>query len=470
MKDFMSKFSPMRTLRRLALWQAGELDRLRLLSEYQKSQFLNHSKLEAELSQRLKYQLLHAVDQCEYYASMGVERQMIQDDPFRALQEFPVLQRRTVQQGLSRLLAKGSNQANIFRNQTGGSTGEPVVFYVDKARQESRMAATLRHDEWAGLRLGDRRAVVWGAPQDMPPTKWRSRARQYLMGNQLWLDTSHITESKVVEFVRALKRFRPKVIIAYATSMAMVARVVREKGIQPYQPTSIITSAEVLSNENRRLISETFGCPIFNRYGCREFGVIASECGQHAGMHTMTEGLLVEVTRDGNPVKDGEQGMVLVTDLLNRAMPLIRYQIGDMARATREQCPCGRTLTRITEISGRVTDFLIASDGSLVSGVFLATYLIASRPSLGKVQLVQRELRRLTFKILKGENFSESTDIPYLTDCARKYLGSDIAIDFEFVDNIPPSASGKTQFSVCEVPHQLTDIAPVASVIKVAND
>lgn len=163
-----------------------------------------------------------------------------------------------------------------------------------------------------------------------------------------------------------------------------------------------MTSAEVLEPADRQLIEEVFGCPVFNRYGCREVGVIASECPAHQGLHIAAEGLLVEIVQGNDPVRPGESGAILVTDLLNLGMPLIRYRIGDMGTWEEGQCPCGRGLPRLREVSGRVTDFLVGADGRLVSGVYLATYVVARRTSLGQVQILQEEPGRVRYRIKPG--------------------------------------------------------------------
>ncbi len=155
----------------------------------------------------------------------------------------------------------------------------------------------------------------------------------------------------------------------------------------------------MLEPSARTLIEEVFGCRVFNRYGCREVSVIASECAEHAGMHVMAEGLYVEVVRGDRPAQPGELGAVLVTDLLNLAMPLVRYRIGDMAAVEDGGCACGRGLPRLRTVEGRVTDFLVGTDGRLVSGAALTVCVVAKRPTLGQVQLWQDRPGRVLYKI-----------------------------------------------------------------------
>ena len=184
------------------------------------------------------------------------------------------------------------------------------------------------------------------------------------------------------------------------------------------------------------MIEEVFGCPVFNRYGCREVGVIASECPAHQGMHIAAEGLLVEIVQGTDPVGPGEPGGDPGDGLAQPGTPLIRYRIGDMGTWEVGPCPCGRGLPRLREVSGRVTDFLVGADGRLVSGVYLATYVVARRTSLGQVQILQEEPGRVRYRIKPGPSFQGQDDLDYLQNETRRYLGEETCVDWEFTDNL----------------------------------
>ncbi len=162
-----------------------------------------------------------------------------------------------------------------------------------------------------------------------------------LLREPLWLDTACLTEQSLDEFHSALLRHRPRIIQAYARSAVLFARYLETRGLTPHRPRAIVTSAESLDDDDRTLLERTFGCPVFNRYGCREVSVIASECAAHTGLHVMAEGLYLEIETPTGPAKPGEVGSILVTDLLNVAMPLIRYRIGDMGSWAAGRCSCG---------------------------------------------------------------------------------------------------------------------------------
>jgi phenylacetate-CoA ligase len=437
----------------LALWRRGETAQLYYLEEFERTQHLSADELRSLQTRRLRALLRHAYQRCPFYRrsfhNAGAHPEDVRaPEDLRAL---PVLEKIDIQERGSEMVAHGWPAGDLIRNQTGGSTGTPISFYLCNDRKCSRAAATLRHNRWAGWEVGDRAAVIWGAPRDKPGSALRSRLRGALLRDPLWLDTAALTEETLLAFHRALWRQRPRIIQAYARSAVLFARFLRSQNLKPYRPLSLITTAEVLEDPDRDLLEGVFGCPVFNRYGCREVSVVASECTGHRGMHVMAEGLYVEVESQAGPAGPGQLGGILVTDLLNPAMPLIRYRIGDMGAWAAGPCPCGRTLPRLEKVSGRVTDFLVGCDGRLVSGVFLATYVVAQRPSLGQVQIHQRWAGSLTWKVRPASGFDPQADVEYLRRATSEHLGAKASADVELVEDFPASPSGKFLFSCSSV-------------------
>src|SRR5262249_16166393 len=154
---------------------------------------------------------------------------------------------RDIQEQGGRMVARDWPQDDLLPNQTGGSTGMPIRFFLDRQRKCSRAAATQRHNRWAGWEPGDRAAAIWGAPIDRPANSTRARFRAALLREPLWLDAADLSEHKLQQFHTALHQWRPKVIQAYARSAVLFARYVRDRGLTPYRPHSVVTSAEMLS-------------------------------------------------------------------------------------------------------------------------------------------------------------------------------------------------------------------------------
>jgi phenylacetate-CoA ligase len=438
----------------LDVWRSGDRDVLRFRGQFERSQWLSGEQLRELTWTRLRQLVDHAYRHCPFYRHRFDLIGLMPSDltSLEDLALIPILEKEDIQLHRDDMVAENWPRADLIPNQTGGSTGAPISFYLSGARHRSRMAAMWRHNAWADYDVGDKAAYVWGATPDAPHHSLKQWWRNLLIDRVLYLDAAHITEEKMRFFHTALGKFRPKVIQAYARSLALFAQYLKSRSLLAYQPDAIITSAEALSSGDRTLIEEVFGCSVYNRYGCREFGVIASECGEHDGMHVMEEGLHVEVVCGSRPAYAKEPGSILVTDLLNLAMPMIRYRIGDMARSDGNVCRCGRGLQTLQGIEGRVTDFLVAGDGSLVSGVFLATYVIANAASIGQVQLYQDSPGRVLYRIrqLPGKATTRQ-DLTFVECETKRHLGANTRVDFEFVDEIPNGPSGKFLYCISKL-------------------
>jgi phenylacetate-CoA ligase len=433
----------------LALWKRGETAQLRWQREFERTQFLPLDALHELQRRRLQALLSHAFDRCSFYRRRFELARLTPAD-VRCLDDLrllPPLEKRDIQDHGREMMAVDWPASDLIANQTGGSTGTPIRFFLSGDRKSSRAAATLRHNRWAGWEVGDRAAVIWGAPRDRPPDGWRARLYAAVMREPLWLDAAEMTEATLSRFHAELHRHRPTVLQCYARAVVLFARWLEANRLRPHRPRSIITSAEVLEAEDRALLERVFGCSVFNRYGCREVSVIASECPAHSGLHVMAEGLYLEIDAPHGAAAPGETGSILVTDLLNYAMPLIRYRIGDMGSWAMGNCPCGRGLPRLERVAGRVTDFLVGADGRLVSGVFLATYVVAQRPSLGQVQIRQERAGAVTYRLRPGRDFNQEPDTAYLREQTRRYLGATAEADVEIVAELPNEVSGKFLFS-----------------------
>jgi phenylacetate-CoA ligase len=439
-------------------WRSGDGAELRYLREFERTQFLPAEELQELRRSRLVRMVAHAYEQCPFYRRRFESVGFLPKD-LKSLRDFsalPILEKRQIQRHRDEMVAANWPREDLVRNQTGGSTGTPISFFLSRDRLWSRAAATRRHNRWAGWEIGDKAAYIWGAVPDLPQNTLKARLRNVLIDRELYLDTAHVTESKMNAFHTALKQFRPKIIQAYAKSLALFATYLESQDLQPYQPQAIVTSAEVLEPMDRGMIERVFGCPIFNRYGCREFSVIGSECSEHDGLHVMDEGVYVEVVRGNHATQPGELGAVLVTDLLNFAMPMIRYRIGDMAVRDDSECPCGRSLSRLQSVQGRTTDFIVGGDGRLVSGVFLATYVAAKRPTLGQLQLWQDTPGKVLYKIATGRGRVVShADQQFLAQETKRFVGADTQVEYEVVDELKAEPSGKFRFCVSKLKNVL---------------
>jgi len=428
--------------------------RLKWLRAFERWQFLPGSRLREMQWTRLKRILEHAYNSCPFYRKR-LEWLNIKPTDIRSWGDFtrnvPLLSKSDIQDNLCDLVSRSYSEDELIRDMTGGSTGSPLVFYYTKDRLDSREAATTRHRRWAGWEIGDKVAALWGSRRDIQhPRTIKSRIRQFLISRYFLLDASAITEDKMLDFAQELRVFRPKIIQGYANTLYLFARFLKSNNINGIRPKGIISSAEVLLPENRTFIESIFGCSVFDLYGSREVMLIASECESHRGMHINADSLYVEFVRDGLPAQDNQYGEIVITDLLNYGMPLIRYRIGDVGRALERVCDCGRGLPLMEIAQGRVTEFILTPDRRIVSGVTLATYVITNVPGIKQVQLTQERIDLLRVKLVRGVGYGQHSQTTLL-EKLKSFLGPNMRFEFEFAENITKESSGKYRFSISKV-------------------
>lgn len=427
---------------------------MKFIREAERAQFLPREELVQLQVRRLGALLEHAGKHCPFYvkrfADAGFDPSRIRS--LSEIEKLPLLTKADIQQHRDSMTAQNMSESDRVPNQTGGSTGSPLRFFMSPDSVYRRIANTIRHDRWAGLEPYHKGAAIWGHRRDLnAPRSTVDNLRNALFSRRVILDTSDITEEKLARFVKKLNREKPTTYVAYANSIYLIARYIKERRITGYhRPKSIITSAEVLADDQRRLLEEVFGCPVFNRYGCREFSVIASECSAHTGLHIAADTLIVEIVRNDRVCAPGELGQIVITDLHNYAMPFIRYRIEDMGVLLDTECTCGRTFPMMNIVGGRVTDFLVTPEGSVVSGAAMTIYFIARIPGIVQAQLVQKRQDFLILRLAVDSAFGESSG-QMIADSVRRFFGPNMRYEIELVDSIPVEASGKYRFSISEI-------------------
>jgi phenylacetate-CoA ligase len=439
----------------LPLWSRRHGRRhLRYVGHFERLHRSSGAEIAQAQQEALRELVAHAYDNCAYYREQ-FDRAGLRPREVRStsdLAALPPLTKDIVRsRPIEHFLARNYPADKRRKAMTGGSTGSPMVFYRDDRCIDMRWAATIAFDRWYGWDIGEKMGVVWGARTDY---EWhrtlKARVRNFLVDRVLPLDSSSMTRAKVREYIAALRRFRPRMVLGYPNPLYMVAREMIETGINDLRPRAVVSTAEPLADEQRATIGDAFGCRVFDRYTSRESGIIATECEAGDGMHISAGSVLVEAVRGDHAAGDGEPGVLLVTDLLNYAMPLIRYRIGDVAAVTHEPCSCGRGLPRLQRVAGRVTDFLVATDGSLVSGIAMWS-MLREVEFPGQAQFIQERRGEVTARIAGREGIAPA-DLERLQQALRRYLGADMGLHFEYVEQIEPTPSGKYLYTVCRVP------------------
>jgi phenylacetate-CoA ligase len=332
-------------------------------------------------------------------------------------------------------------------NSSGGSLGHPVTLVQDTDFRRWSYATDLYYyREFLGADLDSvSKVVLWGSERDLfgespgPSTRFAWWLTQTTL-----LNTFKVAESDFVAYVDRINARRPYFVRGYAGSLYQLARIVRRRNLRLHRPRFVVSSAEVLRPPMRAEIEEAFGARVYDFYGSREVGAMAGEC-QRGKLHVFTFNNLLEVlAEDGRPAPPGEEGRVVVTNLHNYSMPMIRYEIGDTALRA-EGCTCGSRLPALVRIAGRITDHFPTARGDIVHGEYF-THLFYFRDWVAEFQVLQRELNRIEvyWVPLAEIPASEKEDIEAKI---RLVMGEECAIDWRRVDEVPRTPEGKLLFT-----------------------
>jgi phenylacetate-CoA ligase len=261
--------------------------------------------------------------------------------------------------------------------------------------------------------------------------------------------------------IQILKKVKPDVMWGYPSGIKLLAKEVQEKDIKGVSPRLIFTASEVLDSETRNFINSGFNVNLFDVYGAWETGCMAWECDEHAGYHMSMDTVLMEfVDENGEHVNSGERGKVVVTNLHSYAMPIIRYEIGDFAIPTDEECSCGSGGYLMKAIEGRSKDILLTSNGKIIVSSFVpylfypdCIYSEATVKQYQKIkqfQVIQKTKDGILIKIVK-EPGSDEEEFNYILTNFKNVFGENIDIKLTFVESIPPLPSGKSTYVISNI-------------------
>lgn len=445
------------TIYRHLLWPLWEAARGRptkaRLAYLERSQFRPPEELEALQIGKLRRLLVYAATRSPFYrrrfdaAGFDPARLRSLDD----LERLPLLSREEAQRSQAEMVVPG---IRLLEKSTSGTTGQPFRFRYSPDSEVWRQATKLRAYGWAGAVPGARTVHFWG-PAAVPPDRKKALkiALDRALRRELYLDCARQGEADLRAAVDALRRLRPACLVGFTQATVQLGRFILRHGLRSWPPMRVICGAERLFPQDRPVLEAAFGAPgsVFETYGCREFMLIASECEAHQGLHLSMENLVVEIVDErGRRLPDGEVGQVVVTDLHNFGMPLIRYVTSDLAAAmpSSARCACGRGLRRLSHLEGRQQDLLRGRDGRGIPGLVFNAVIAGLGGKVDQFQAVQRRDGRIDLLLVPGPDYDERV-VEGLRHRLAPYLG-DLPLHVDVVGAIPPLPSGKRRHVVIE--------------------
>ncbi len=423
-----------------------------VLAELERTQWLSPESMAEYQTRRLNALLQKALVHSPWHADRL--RAASLDDAVRAdgvkladLARLPTMDKRDARDNVEHLVWREA-PGGIFKYTTGGSSGEPLIFYFGRTRQAADAAGRLRARRWWGVQPGDREVYLWGAPVELNKTDRIKTLRDRLV-NQLLLNAFEMSPASMDDYLQAIRSWNPKAIYGYASSLALLAAHAESKGIKLRAPALRVVSStgEPLFPHQRELIERVFGVPVSVEYGARDAGLLALQ-SPDGTLLQMSETHIIEVLDEaGNAVEEGE---AVITSLVSDAQPFIRYRTGDVVKRSGCADPDGRGLTVLDAVVGRQTDFIVAADGRIMHALAVI-YVLRAIPGVGQFKLIQHTVDQIEVQVVPDARWNDSARTAVLVGL-RARLGSELVVDLKLLDVIAPEASGKHRYVVSYVP------------------
>ncbi|HZX25444.1 MAG TPA: phenylacetate--CoA ligase family protein [Telluria sp.] len=424
---------------------------VRVRRELERSQYWAEERLHSARLERLRGLLAEAQKRSPYYRDRFAALGFDAASDLRSLadlQHLPLLDKATIRAHADTIRSTAAGP--LQRMTTGGSSGEPLTFYVGRERTSHDVAAKWRATRWWGVDVGDREMVIWGSPIELQAQDRVRALRDRLLRTEL-LPAFDLAAPQLDRYLQRILKRRPRMLFGYPSALAYLARHAREQGLRMDRAgvqVAFVTS-ERLYDEQRADIAQVFGCAVANGYGGRDAGFVAHECPA-GNMHISAEDIVVEtVDARGMQTPPGVPGEIVVTHLCTRAFPFIRYRTGDIGALSQARCPCGRTLPLLQEIQGRSTDFVVAQDGTVLHGLALI-YVLRDIPQV-RVFRVEQESLSLTRVLLVLDAPLDDGLRNRVVQGFRARLGPQVQVEVRQVAAIAPERSGKFRYVVSKL-------------------
>ncbi len=420
----------------------------RAYEELKLSQYFESERLVRAQWQQVKKIIFFASQQVPYYRNLFKKRRIKIEDinDFKNFSQIPILTKETARDNFKAL--HSLNYKKYFRYTTSGSTSRALAIDIEKSALGYYQAAQYRGFSWYGILPGEPGIKLWGVPVNMS----RRRAEWFkdLLMNRIRFSAFNLSEKQLYSYFQRFKKFKPGYIYGYASALAHFAHFIKDKDLDISQckPKVVFSTAEILYPHQKKLIGSVFNCPVAEEYGCAEFGIVAFECPR-GHLHISSENIYLEiVNEDSRGI-----GQVVITGLVNRVMPLIRYQLGDLAKMDTSTCDCEISLPKIEIIAGRDNDTIKTPEGKILHSEILA-YINRNLEKRGcglkEFKIIQKAIDVLLVLVIK-DNQQEKRIIKLFSEQIRDNISSQMTVNFEFVEKIPLQESGKVRYFVSEI-------------------
>lgn len=392
---------------------------------------------------KLKDFLIHCSQNSQYYKRIlkKININKINEEEF---EQIPVLTKDIIRTNFNNLISVDAQKRNCFYNTSGGSTGEPVKFVQDESYRKWANATNLYYynDILDVHEPSIKKVLLWGSERDLfaKNRDFKGKFANWV-NNVKFLNTFKMNPNDMDRYVNIINSFKPELIRGYASSLYEFCRYIEKKGKDIHSPKFVISTAEPLRNRMKEQIENVMGTKVYNFYGSREISNLAGEC-ERGSLHFFPFWNKYEVLDDNNkPLKQGKEGKIILTNLFNYSMPLLRYEIGDIGAIGTKKCKCGNIMPTLEKVSGRLYENFIKKDGTFIYGHYF-TYQFYFKDWIKSFQIIQEDYDKIRIVAVLNSDINNS-DKKEIERKIRLLMGQTCEIKWDFVDEIATTKSGK---------------------------
>ena len=416
---------------------------LEILKELEKSQWLPHEKIADLQLEKLKYIFCHSYEKIPYYRRVLREYGL---NPYHIrslgdIEKYPILKKEDVKENFADLII--TPKAKRFEERyTSGTTGLAFGFIKDRVATSHMRAIDFRAYGWHGIDVGSKQGRFWSSEIKQEGV-YRQRIKDFILNRRRY-SVMNISDTEFHKYYEHMKKFRPTYVYGYASAIFEFSNFMLREKLQSIKSVkTVITTSEMLFPNQRACIEDAFKCGCVNEYGCTEVGIVAFECPEN-NLHLMEDNLYIEFAKGGKRAQPRENGDILVTELNNFSMPFLRYDLGDVGSYSTERCRCGRGLALMQSMDGRRNSFFRTTDGRIVYDNIFDFMVKSPHVKLFKVILLSDT--KILVRIVPQNDRIPEEIIEEFTKVIRRYVGDNMAIEYEMVGIIERETSGKRNY------------------------
>ncbi len=423
-------------------WGAAQIERYQFLLE---SQWWSKDQLQAYQWQMLRKLLDHAYSNTDFYRKrfddLGAHPNDIRSpDDFRKL---PCVTKDDVRNSLAGMRAKNFDQFQPVEIRTGGSTGAPLHMFKSRNAEHMRVAVSWRTLKFGGVNFDTRKVLVNHSDSPVHRQWHVDFRRQFLL-----FYTAQTNDRTLSALLELSGKFKAESIIASIGFVRVLGEFAVRENVKLHHLKAIFVIGEAVSQQDRLMVEQCFGCRLYDAYGMRENAVSASEC-EFGNMHINSEFTLMEFENCGSVAPAERSAAIIGTNLHNFAVPLIRYSTEDLGRLCECECPCGRSLPVMKIDGGRSRDFIRTKSGYVFVTWHLAQ-LIDKTMGVAQMQLHQPDIARVIVRLVRRPSFTQADEAAIVAKL-RALTRNEVDLQVQYVDDIPRTRLGKFRFVICDL-------------------